>query len=115
MMTVWIGLAMASILACAPNQSPDQIREKTAEATSALKRDTKAVAEGVKEGLTSKRSVDLNRGSRDDLASLPGISSKQAEHIIAERPYASTRQLVTRHVLSEDEYAQVRDRVTVGN
>ena len=33
--------------------------------------------------------------------------------IIAERPYANTRQLVTRHVLSEDEYAQVKDRVIV--
>jgi DNA uptake protein ComE-like DNA-binding protein len=113
MITAWIGFAIASGLACAPNQSPDQIREKTAEATSTLKRDTKAVAEGVKEGLTSKRSVDLNKGSKDDLASLPGISSERAERIIAERPYASTRQLVTRRVLSEDEYAQVRDRVTV--
>ncbi len=109
----WVGLVVASGMACAPNQSPDQIREKTAEATSTLKRDTKAVAEGVKEGLTSKRSVDLNKGSSDDLASLPGITSQRAERIIAERPYATTRQLVTRHVLSEDEYAQVRDRVTV--
>ncbi len=111
--TAWIGLAIASSLACAPNQSPDQIRQKTAEATSTLKRDTKAVAQGVKEGVTSKHSVDLNKGSKDDLASLPGINSERAERIIAERPYASTRQLVTRHVLSEDEYAQVRDRVTV--
>ena len=108
-----IGLALASCLACAPNQSPDQIREKTAEATSALKRDTKAVAQGVKEGLTPKRSVDLNKGSKDDLASLPGLNSERAERIIGERPYASTRQLVTRHVLSEEEYAQVRDRLTV--
>ena len=113
MITAWMGFAAACGLACAPNQSPDQIREKTAEATSTLKRDTKAVAEGVKEGLTSKRSVDLNKGSKDDLASLPGISSERAERIIAERPYASARQLVTRHVLSEDEYAQIRDRVTV--
>jgi DNA uptake protein ComE-like DNA-binding protein len=113
MITAWIGLAIATAFACSPNQSPDQIREKTAEATSTLKRDTKAVAEGVKEGLSSKRSVDLNKGSRDDLAALPGINSARAERIIAERPYASTRQLVTRHVLSEEEYAQVRDRVTV--
>jgi DNA uptake protein ComE-like DNA-binding protein len=99
--------------ACAPNQSPDQIREKTAEATSALKRDTKAVAEGVKEGLSSKQSVDLNKASKDDLTALPGVSSKQAARIIAERPYATTHQLVTRHVLSEGEYAQVQDRVVV--
>jgi DNA uptake protein ComE-like DNA-binding protein len=111
--TAWIVFSIATGFACAPNQSPDQIREKTAEATSTLKRDTKAVAEGVKEGLSSKRSVDLNKGSKDDLASLPGINSERAERIIAERPYASARQLVTRHVLSDDEYAQIRDRVTV--
>ena len=104
---------LATGVACAPNQSPDQLREKTAEATSTLKRDTKAVAEGVKEGLSNKRSVDLNKASKDDLAALPGVSAKQADRIIAERPYATTRQLVTRHILSEDEYAQVQDRVVV--
>jgi DNA uptake protein ComE-like DNA-binding protein len=104
---------LATCAACAPNQSPDQLREKTAEATSNLKRDTKAVAEGVKEGLSNKRSVDLNKAAKDDLTCLPGISSQKADRIIAERPYANTHQLVTRHVLSEDEYAQIQDRVVV--
>jgi DNA uptake protein ComE-like DNA-binding protein len=112
---VVVGFLLASGVACAPNQTPDQLREKTAEATATLKRDTKAVAEGVKEGLASstKRPVDLNKASTDDLASLPGITAKKAERIVAERPYASSHQLVTRHVLSEEEYAQVQDRVTV--
>jgi DNA uptake protein ComE-like DNA-binding protein len=104
---------LAMCAACAPNQSPDQLREKTAEATSTLKRDTKAVAEGVKEGLSNKRSVDLNKASKDDLSSLPGIDSHKADRIIAERPYANAHQLVTRHVLSEDEYSQIQDRVVV--
>jgi DNA uptake protein ComE-like DNA-binding protein len=95
------------------NQSPDQLRQKTAEETAAIKRDTKAVAEGVKEGLSNKRSVDLNKASKDDLSSLPGITSPKAERIIAERPYASAHQLVTRHVLTEDEYSQIQDRVVV--
>ena len=104
---------LALCAACAPNQTPDQLREKTAEATASLKRDTKAVAQGVKEGLSSKRSVDLNRATRDDIASLPGISSQKADRIIAERPYANKHQLVTRRLLSEDEYAQVQDRLVV--
>jgi|SRR5579864_4185306 len=106
--TVVLGIA----LACT-NQSPDQIRQKTAEETAAIKRDTKAVAQGVKDGLSNKKSVDLNKASKDDLASLPGISSRQADHIIAERPYANAHQLVSRHVLTEEEYAQVQDRVVV--
>ena len=81
--------------ACSRNQSPDQIRQKTAEETAAIKRDTKAVAEGVKEGLSSKKSVDLNKASKEDLSSLPGISAQKADRIIAERPYANTHQLVT--------------------
>jgi DNA uptake protein ComE-like DNA-binding protein len=104
---------LATGVACAPNQNPDQIREKTAEATSTLKRDTKAVAEGVREGLSGKKSVDINKASKEDLASLPGMTAEKADHVIAERPYASAHQLVTRHVLSEDDYDQIKDRVLV--
>ena len=106
-------LAACLALAGCPNQSPDQIRQKTAEETAALKRDSKALAEGVKDGLSSKKSVDLNKASKDDLASLPGVSSQEADRIIAERPYANTHQLVTRRILSEDEYNKVQDRVVV--
>jgi DNA uptake protein ComE-like DNA-binding protein len=105
-------LSLGIGLACT-NQSPDQIRQKTAEETAAIKRDTKAVAQGVKEGLSNKRTADLNKASKDDLASLPGITPHRADRIIAERPYASPHQLVTRHVLSEDEYSQIQDRVIV--
>jgi len=108
-------LVLASCLGLAgcPNQNPDQIRQKTAEETAAIKRDSKAIAEGVKDGLSSKRSVDLNKASEDDLASLPGITQQQARRIIAERPYANTHQLVTRRILTEDEYSKVQDRVVV--
>lgn len=107
-----VGLCLGIFAGCT-NQSPDQIRQKTAEETAALKRDSKAVAEGLKEGLSNKRSVDLNRASKDDLASLPGITSHQADRIIAERPYANAHQLVTRRILTEEEYSKIQDRVTV--
>jgi DNA uptake protein ComE-like DNA-binding protein len=106
-------LLLLSLGAACTNQSPDQIRQKTAEETAAIKRDSKAVAQGVKEGLSNKKAVDLNKASKDELASLPGITPHQADRIIAERPYASPHQLVTRNILSEDEYSQVHDRVIV--
>jgi DNA uptake protein ComE-like DNA-binding protein len=99
--------------ACSPDQSPDQIRQKTAEDTATLKHDSKAVVEGIKEGLSDKKSVDLNKGSREDLESLPGMNHEKVNRIIAERPYNSGHQLVSRHVLSEDEYSQIQDRVIV--
>jgi DNA uptake protein ComE-like DNA-binding protein len=108
-----ISLALLACAACSPNQTPDQLRQQTARETEALKRDTKAVAEGVRDGLSSKKVVNLNQASKDDLMSLPGVTSQRADRIIAERPYASAHQLVARHVLSENEYAQIQDRVTV--
>lgn len=107
-----VACVFAFYAACS-NQSPDQLRQKTAEETATIKRDTKAVAEGVKDGLSNRHAVDLNKSSKNDLTSLPGITDHKADRIIAERPYADPHQLVTRHVLSEDEYAQVQDRVVV--
>ena len=104
---------LISLIGCWSNDNPEQIRQKTAQETATLKRDTKAVAEGIKDGLTQKNSVDLNRASRGELASLPGMDDHKAGRIIAERPYASPRQLVSRHVLSEEEYSRIKDRVTV--
>lgn len=101
--------------AACTNQSPDQIRQKTAEETAAVRRDTKALAEGVKDGLSSKKSVDLNKASKDDLTSLPGVTSQDADRIIAERPYANPHQLVSRHIVSEDEYSQIQDRLVVNH
>lgn len=106
-------LVISSCLACSPNATPDQIRQKTAEETAAIKRDSKALAEGVKDGLSNKKEVDLNRASKAELSDLPGITDKQADRIISERPYANTHQLVSRHVLTEDEFSQIESRVVV--
>jgi DNA uptake protein ComE-like DNA-binding protein len=106
-------VVVSIFLACSPNATPDQIRQKTAEGTAALKRDSKAVAEGIKDGLSTKRAVDLNKASKAELSDLPGITDKQADHIIAERPYANTHQLVSRRVLTEDEYSRIQDRLVV--
>jgi len=106
-------LCLLGLGSACTNQNPDQIRQKTAEETSAIKRDTKALAEGVKDGLSNKKSVDLNKASKDELTSLPGVTPPEADRIIAERPYANPHQLVSRHVVSEDEYNQIQDRVVV--
>ena len=109
---VCLAFTLIAGVACTSN-NPDQIRQRTAQATEAVKRDSKAVALGLKDGLTNKKSVDLNRATREDLENLPGMDSHKADRIIAERPYANTHQLVTRHILSDEEYQQVHDRVVV--
>lgn len=95
-------------------QSSDDLREKTAETTAEMKRDAKSVAEGVKEGWSrDKQRVDLNNASRDELMAT-GLTRAQSEHVMEHRPYSSPRELLTKHVLSEDEYREIEPRVRTG-
>ena len=112
--TLVLATAVAcTTMACTTKDNPDEIRQRTADATATMRRDAKAVAEGVKEGISRDKDkvVDLNNASKDQLLSLPGMSERKADRIIAERPYRSTRELVTRHLMSEDEYDKIKERI----
>jgi competence protein ComEA len=92
--------------------SPDEVREKTAQATSDIKQDAKALAQGVKEGWNRDQPLDVNTASKEQLLSLPGMSSEGADRIIGGRPYSSAAQLVSRRIISEQEYDRIKDQVT---
>src|ERR1700726_1516933 len=102
---VWIAalaLPLVSISACNTRDNPDEIRQRTAEATESMRRDAKAMAEGVKEGMSrDKKTININKASREDLLSLTGLTEHEADRIIAQRPYDNTEDLVTRHVLPQ--------------
>jgi DNA uptake protein ComE-like DNA-binding protein len=105
-------MLVASVTACTnTGDNPDQIRQRTAEATETMRRDAKAVAEGMKEGMSAGKTVNINKASREDLVSLPGITEREADRIIADRPFADAHDLVKRHVLTEAEYARISDRI----
>lgn len=109
-------LSSLSLVGCVDDrkQSPDDLREKTAERTAELKRNAKSVADGVKDGWNrDKKRVDLNTATREELVST-GLTRAQSGHVIDHRPYATTRELLTKHVLSEDEYRDIEPRVRVG-
>jgi DNA uptake protein ComE-like DNA-binding protein len=114
---VWIlalALPLAGITACSNKDNPDEIRRQTAEATETMRRDTKAVVEGVKEGMRSDKAVDINSASRQDLLNLPGMTQREADRIIAERPFKNANELVARHIIPESEYDKIRDRIIAG-
>jgi DNA uptake protein ComE-like DNA-binding protein len=94
------------------NPSPDELREKTAQATSDFKRNAKAVAEGVKEEWSRDRPLDLNKASKEQLLSLPGVSNEGADRIIADRPYSTAHELVSKRIISQQEYDKIRDQIT---
>lgn len=109
---------LTGITACTNTRSdnPDEIRRRTAEATETLRQDTKAVVEGVKEGMgKDNKPIDINKASRGDLLTLPGLTEREADRIIAGRPFDTTHDLVKRRVVSEDEYAKVEDRIIAGH
>ncbi len=103
--------------ACSVQPSnPDQVREKTAQATADLKDNAKAVAQGIREGLnrpTSDHPLDLNLASKSQFLSLPGIDDAAADRIIAARPYADTHQLIDKRIISREEYSKIADSITV--
>jgi DNA uptake protein ComE-like DNA-binding protein len=109
-------LGAAGITACNNRQdNPDEIRRRTAEATETMRRDTKAVVDGVKEGMHSDKAIDINKASREDLLSLPGVTEREADRMIAERPFDNADDLVKRRVVSQSEYDKIRDRVIAGH
>ena len=66
-------LLLAAILTlfttgCSQKQpTPDELRERTADATAQIKTDTKAVVEGVREGLNRDKPLNLNTATEDQL------------------------------------------------
>jgi competence protein ComEA len=106
-------LLLTGLAGCTPNQNPQELKEKTAQATSELKVDAKAVAAGVREGWSRDKVLDLNTATRGQLLSLPGMTGAQADKVIAQRPYGDPSQLVTRGILRKTEYDKIADRLTV--
>ena len=97
-------------------ETPEQVRQQTAAATAELKDNAKAVAEGLRDGLTRPspdKPLDLNSASKSQLEGLPGIDDATADRIIAGRPYSSEHDLLEKHVVSRDQYNKIADSITV--
>jgi DNA uptake protein ComE-like DNA-binding protein len=111
-----VPFAVASLLiviGCTSQKpSPDDVREKTAQATSDIKQDAQALAQGVKEGWNRNQPLDVNKAGKEQLLSLPGMSSEGADRIIAGRPYSNTSELASRRVISPTEYEKIKDQIT---
>jgi DNA uptake protein ComE-like DNA-binding protein len=97
-----------------------KVRDEVAKAVEKAKpeiqqagRDLKAAAEGAKEGWErgNRKELNLNSASEDDLATLPGISRREARRIIAARPYREKHDLVSRKILTEPEYEKIQNFV----
>lgn len=105
-------LLLAALVGCAKQQSSQDLKEQTAQATAAVKRDAKAVAAGIREGWSRDKPLDLNTATKEELLSLPGMTAAEADRVIAGRPYGEPGEVVTRRIMSKTEYDNIADRVT---
>jgi DNA uptake protein ComE-like DNA-binding protein len=106
-------LPFALLLAgCTPSQrNPDEIRHEAAKATTEVAHDAKAVVQGVSDGLKNHASVNINSAPAADIEKLPGIDAPIARRIVAGRPYASSDELVKRHLVSKSEYDRIASQI----
>ena len=105
-------LALLGFVACTAHQNPEQLKENTARATAELKDNAKAVAAGVKEGLSRGKAVDINTAPREELMALPEVTAADANRVIAGRPYDDPSQLVTRRIIAQSKYDKIADQLT---
>ena len=63
----------------------------------------------------SEKMVDLNNASKAELMTLPSVGEAEAVKIIANRPYVSKVDLVTKAGLPEGLYVAVRHKVVVND
>ena len=55
--------------------------------------------------------VDINAASKEELTALPGIGDAYSQKIIDGRPYNSNRDLLTKKILPQATYDQVKDKI----
>jgi competence protein ComEA len=55
--------------------------------------------------------VDINSAGRKELMTLPGIGAAEADKIIANRPYLTKTELVTKQVLPTGPYMSLKNKV----
>jgi DNA uptake protein ComE-like DNA-binding protein len=102
-------------------KATEQIKEGSKVAAVELKKDaqiaaqqTKAVAAGVKQGLqTDDPPVNVNKATKTQLQTLPGVDEDTANRIVAGRPYHTRDEIGTRGVVSPDEFNAIKDKIAV--
>jgi DNA uptake protein ComE-like DNA-binding protein len=105
-MILALGLAASAALAEEPPAAPATAPAESPAAVPAAPEAAAPAAPAPKPKL-----IDLNTAPRDKLMSLPGMSERLANKIIAGRPYKSRVELQTRKIIPDNVFYAILDRV----
>jgi competence protein ComEA len=72
---------------------------------------TASAAPAASAPVSPQRLVDINRAGREELMTLPGVGAAEADRIIANRPYLTKTELVTKQVLPIGPYMSLKNKV----
>jgi competence protein ComEA len=61
--------------------------------------------------VSSSKLVDINSASAADLDALPGVGKARAEAIIKNRPYKGKDDLTNRHIIPQNVYDGIKDKI----
>ena len=104
-------LVLATSLSFAQN---DQTGASTSSNQSTTTTTTKKTRKSSTASDTSSKTsgkLDLNTATKDQLMSLPGITDADAQKILDGRPYRAKNQLLSKGIISKDEYAKVKGQI----
>lgn len=72
---------------------------------------TKKSSKKAKSSTPKSQQVDINSATKEELAALPVIGDATAQKIIDGRPYRTKHDLVTKNILTQDQYDKVKDQL----
>ena len=104
-------LVLATSLSFAQN---DQTGASTSSNQSTTTTTTKKTRKSSTASDTSSKTsgkLDLNTATKDQLTSLPGITDADAQKILDGRPYRAKNQLLSKGIISKDEYAKIKGQI----
>ena len=117
-LAVTAGVSVLCVSGCnAGKQSDKQLQQNTASSVRSAQHDLNEVGSLTKKlvGRNSDDSsatiVNLNYSSEQKLEALPGITPALAQKIIDNRPYNDPTDLISKHVLTQEEFTKVQGRV----
>jgi DNA uptake protein ComE-like DNA-binding protein len=110
--TTFLAMALAAGVACASPGLPPAAAPAPAQGS--LGAPTPGVAARPRHKMPSAppaRLVDINSAPASELMTLPGVGRAQADKIIANRPYLSKAELVTKNVMPAGPFISLKKRV----